>query len=512
MPRPHVSARPIDDFRRPEGIRPTQTTSVLQTAKPSLPASQPAVDSPRKWHRLGRKKQQNRPQLDGANRLDKKALRKRRLKIAGASCAALLLVGIFGYGYLKNIFAGGGGAAALQENVDPSKLRGEGDGRVNVLLMGRGGEGAEAPDLTDTMIVLSIDPINHEAGLISIPRDLYVTVPDAGAMKVNEVFYTGKSQILNNSANINDDVKKQANEKGYELTKSTVENVLGIPIHYRGMVDFNGFKKAIDTVGGLDVEVPKTVREDMLIDGQPFRLDVEKGQKHFEGREALAYARSRYTSEGGDFERAERQRLMIVALKDKVLSADTFTNPAKVAQLLDNFGNHVQTDFSLADTNRLKEIFQQIDSNKISSLDLVNPPHDYLTTTSLGGLSVVLPKAGADNYNDIHNYIRNTLRDGYLKNENANVMILNGTDRVGFATEKANELKSYGYNVGKVDNAPNGRNYTKTVLIDLRNGEKKYTRRYLEQRFGTIAVGNLPDSAIQAGPADFVIIVGNDTR
>jgi polyisoprenyl-teichoic acid--peptidoglycan teichoic acid transferase len=514
-PTPQVSARRIDDFKKPDGLRATQTSSVLHDTKRPNPASANNPDNEGgRFKKLpfGKKRKERRPQLDGVSRLDKKAQRKRRMKIAGASCAAILLLGIFGYGYLKNIFSGGGGAAALQENVDPSQLRGEGDGRVNVLLMGRAGEGGEAPDLTDTMIIVSIDPVNNEAGIVSIPRDLYVTVPDGGAMKINQVFYTGKSQILNNSSEINDDVKKRATENGYDLAKSTVEEVLGIPIHYRGMVDFTGFKKAIDTVGGLDVDVPKTVREQMLIDGQPYYLNVKKGEKHFDGHEALAYARSRYTSEKGDFDRSERQRLMIVALKDKILSADTFTNPAKVAQLLDNFGSHIQTDFSLSDTARLKEIFQQIDSNKISSIDLVNPPNDYLTTTIFGGLSVVLPKAGADNYNEIHSYIRNILRDGYLKNENANVMVLNGTDRVGLATEKADELKSYGYNIGTIDNAPNGRSYSRTILVDLTHGQKKYTKRYLEQRFGTIAVDSLPDNAIQSNSAEFVVILGSDTR
>lgn len=502
--RPH--GRLLDDFRRPEGVSPSRNTQLTTHERPTHQASE--QEPQKSW--LKRRKDPGSP-LDGAKRLDKKARRKKRLKIAGATSAAMLLLFAFGFGYLKNIFGGGGGAAALHENVDPSKLRGEGDGRVNILLMGRGGPGAEAPDLTDTIMVVSIDPINNEAGIVSIPRDLYVTVPDVGSMKINEVFYTGKSLILNNSPNPESgDVKRQANDKGYELAKATVENVLGIPIHYRSIIDYKGFKEAIDTVGGVEVNVPKAVKDNMRFDGQQYTLNVKPGQKHFDGFEALAYARSRYTSENGDFDRAERQRLIVTALKDKVLSTDTFTNPAKVAGLLNNFGSHVQTDFSLSDLNRLREIFGQVDSSKILSIGLVAPPNDYLTTATIGDLSVVLPKAGADNYSAIHKYIRNTLKDGFLKSENANIMILNGTDRVGLATEKAEELRSYGYNVGTVDNAPGGQRYAKTILVDLRDGYKKYTRRYLEQRFGTVAVSSLPDSSIQTGGADFVIILGSD--
>lgn len=509
-PHSQPGSRLLDDFKRPENITPTEKIGAEPVKR--RPSDHPQAPSTSRLKRLFGKKQQKKPTLDGANRMDKRELRKRRLKIAGVSCAALLLIGVLGFGYLRSIFGGGGGAAALHENVDPSKLRGEGDGRVNILLMGRGGPGSDGPDLTDTMMIVSIDPINNEAGIVSIPRDLYVTVPEFGAMKINQVFYTGKSYVLNNSNDINNDVKRRADEKGYDMAKSAVEDVIGIPIHYRSIIDYKGFKEAVDTVGGVDIDVPKRVYEKMRFDGQPYTLNVKPGQKHFDGFEALAYARSRYTSEGGDFERSERQRLIILALKDKVLSAGTFTNPAKVAGLLDNFGDHVKTDFSLSDLSRLQEIFSKVDSSKIESIDLVDPPHDYLTTSTVGDLSVVLPKAGADNYAKIHKYIRNTLKDGFLKSENANVMVLNGTDRVGLATDKAEELRSYGYNVGTVDNAPGGKKYASTILVDLRDGYKKYTRRYLEQRFGTIAVSGLPDSSIQTGGADFVIILGSDTR
>lgn len=504
------SPRGIDDFTRREGLSPAQSTRVMQSA-PSRTTKEPTQIIAHRSKLMPWKKIKKTPKLDGVDRYAKKAQRRKRLKMATSAFLILLLVGFAGYGYLRKIFGGGGGAAALEQNVDPSKLRGEGDGRVNILLMGRGGIGHDGADLTDTMIVVSIDPINKEAGIVSIPRDLYVTVPDAGAMKINSVFYTGKTQYLNNATDSSGDTQRKAEEKGFELAQNTVQEVLGIPIHYHGMVDFKGFKKAIDTVGGVDINVPTSVYENMLIDGQPYTLNVKKGQKHMEGYEALAYARSRHTSTNGDFDRSERQRLMIVALKDKILSAGTFSNPAKMAQLVDNFGDHVETDFSITDMSRLYELSKEIDSSKISSLNLVTPPNDFLTTSNIGGLSVVLPRAGADDYKEIHNYIRNTLKDGYIKNENANIMVLNGTQREGVATEKADELKSYGYNIGTVDNAPT-KNYANTIIVDLRGGQKKYTKRYLEQRFGITAVDGLPDKTIQPGNADFVIILGNDTR
>lgn len=507
---PSLQPRPFDDFRRPSFDQFEQPEAV-PTAEESAFARRPVSDEPRyerKWLFFKRKVESSR--LDGVSRLDRVALKKRRRKIAAGASAAALVLGIFGFIFLRSFFSQGG-AAAFDANVDPSKLRGEGDGRVNILLMGRGGPGADAPDLTDTMMVLSIDPINNEAGIVSIPRDLYITLPDQGSMKINQVFYTGKSQVLNNSYPINDDVKKKADEKGYELVKSSVESVLGIPIHYRGMIDYDGFKEAIDTVGGVDINVPAAVKEQMRFDGQDYLLDVKPGQKSFDGFEALAYARSRYTSQDGDFDRAERQRLILVALKDKILSSGTYSNPAKIAQLTDDFASNIKTDFGLADLNRLKDIFAKIDSGKIESLDLSSSPNELVTTSNIGGLSVVLPKEGPDAYGAIHKFIRNKLRDGYLKNENAQVMVLNGSGVDGLAKKKADELKSYGYNVGKVDTVAGTRTYNETVIVDMRGGQKKYTKRYLEQRFGVLSSSGLPDPAIQPETADFVIILGSDS-
>lgn len=506
------SGRQVGDFKTSDGFKPSLNQS-QSTSRDVVPTRRPKYETKRG---IFGKKVSKANKLDGIDPYEaKKAKRKKRLKIA--AIVLFIFLAIFGFLVakgiinLKKIFGGGGGAAALQENVDPSKLRGEGDGRVNIMLLGRGGEGHEGADLTDTIILMSIDPVAKEAALVSVPRDLYVTVPGAGSMKINSVFYTGKSTALSRSQSINEQTKKQAENEGFSLLEKTLQETLGVPIHYHAMVDFSGFKQAIDTVDGIDVNVPKelAVRERMWIDGKNYDLNVKAGDRHMYGFEALAFSRSRHTSKNGDFDRAERQRLVISATKSKILSLGTFSNPLKVASILDNFGNHVQTNFSAQDLMRLYELSKEIDNSKISSIGLADPPNDYLVTGTIGGLSVVIPKAGVGNYKDIQYYIRNTLKDGFLKQENASVMILNGTSRPGLASDKSYELKSYGYNVLDTSNAPT-LNYSKTILVDMRNGEKKYTKRYLEQRFSTNAVTSLPDQSIDSKQADFVIILGND--
>lgn len=505
------SAGSLDNFKKPEGFSGNSNKPIIEKAeRPQRRSFEPPKEQ-RKRRRFFRRKRH-----DGLTRRERwKALSRKQkaFRIFAVLVIIVLLITGFlfakGYLNLRKVLGGNGGAAALQKDVDPSKLKGEGDGRINILLMGRGGEGHEGADLTDTMILVSINPIDKEAALVSIPRDLYVKVPNQGSMKINAVFSTGKMSVLNKYSRVTGDVQKQADQAGYSLVESTVSNVLGVPVHYHAMVDFTGFKQAVDTVGGVDLNAPEAVREQMRIDGKNYLLDVKPGWQHMDGFKALAYSRSRHTSARGDFDRSERQRLLIVALKEKVFSLGTFSNPAKISQLSDNFGSHVQTNFSIQDLSRLYDLTKQINSNKFQSIGLVDPPHDYLTTSNVGGLSVVIPKAGVNNYKDIQSYIRNTLKDSFIKNENASIMVLNGTQVPGLATTKADELKSYGYNITNIANAPT-RTYTNTVIVDLRNGNKKYTKRYLEQRFKVTSTGSLPDKSINPGTADFVIILGTD--
>ncbi len=430
---------------------------------------------------------------------------------AGIAVLLVVMVGfLFGKGYLKlhQIFKGGAqGAAALEDNVDPSKLRGEGDGRVNILLLGKGGEGHDGPDLTDTILIASIDPVQKKAALLSIPRDLWVQPEgSSGHTKINAVYANAKYAALAKKQS-----KDDAEKAGLNAIEKEIQTDIGIPIHYHVMVDFNAFEQAINTVGGVDINVAasETVYE-VLYDestGKHYTLDVKQGQQHFDGQRALFYARSRHTSARGDFDRTERQRKIMLALKDKILSLGTFSNPAKISQLIDAFGNHVQANLSIQEVMRLYDIGKGIDSSSVASVGLADSPNNYVTTDNVNGISIVRPRAGIDDFSEIQSYIRNALKDGFIANENASIAIYNGTETPGLATRKAAELKSYGYNVITIADAPT-KTYQKTVLTDLRNGQKKYTKHYLEQRLGVTAVGSLPDTSINPGAADFVIILG----
>ena len=214
------------------------------------------------------------------------------------------------------------------QDVDPSLLKGEGDGRINIMVLGKGGaEQKDGPDLTDTIIIASIDPIAHEAALLSVPRDFWIKSPSGGQTKINQVYYDAKNKALNslpsNQRN-SDDAKDKSESAGVQAVEKVINDTLGIPVHYYSMIDFAGFKKAIDTVDGVDIDVNEdmAVQENMWINGR-YVLDVKPGKQHFDGMRALAFSRSRKTSSRGDFARSDRQRAVMVGFKDKALNTGT---------------------------------------------------------------------------------------------------------------------------------------------------------------------------------------------
>jgi polyisoprenyl-teichoic acid--peptidoglycan teichoic acid transferase len=419
---------------------------------------------------------------------------------------------VFSQSYLKlhKVFKGSAGtAAALKANVSPDLLKGEGSGRVNVLLMGRGGGNHDGPDLTDSMMLVSIDPVNHTSTLLSLPRDLWVNVPNQGVMKLNAAWETGEFKYLGKTAPGSTNPK--AISAGFSTVDQTITSVLGVDVDYNVLVDFQAFQQAVDTVGGVNVTVPTDlVDPTMAWQNGNNPVLATAGLHDFNGSQALMYVRSRETS--SDFARAARQRSVLLALKDKVETVGTLSNPVKLSGLLTTFGNNVQTDLSLSNANRLYSIVKDIKSSNTSSIDLDSQTPgatQYVTTGNLNGQSIVLPSAGLFQYSDIQQFVRGELKDPYILKEHAKVSILNGTSTPGQATALATQLKSYGYTVTSVGNTPTT-SWTHTILVDLSHGKDKYTRHYLEQRFNVTATTTLGDSSIPTNGADFVIIIGSD--
>jgi LCP family protein required for cell wall assembly len=414
--------------------------------------------------------------------------------------------GFLGYKFYttqKQVLSGGGHSPAVCDgNVPVNQLTKEGDGRVNILLLGIGSEGI----LTDTILIASLDPFTDKVDLLSVPRDLWVNIPGNGQEKINAAYSFG---IKNSSGKSNFEKKQD----GIKLVDSVLQNVTGVDIHYHAVFDFAAFKQIVDAVGGITVNVPETLYDPTIAWENHYNpVIATKGVQQFNGARALLYAKSRETS--SDFARNERQRLLLTAIKDKAFSLGTFSNPVKIVSLMNGLGRNVYSDF---DTQSIKCLYTQISevqSSNIKSLDLITPPHDLVTTGPYLGRSIVQPKAGFFDYTAIRQYVRSTFRDGLLAKENAPVAVYNATSGVGLATKTGNTLKTYGYNVTTVENSANQTNPSNTVVVDLSKGSNKYTRNYLERRFGVGAVNGIPSGLGITPPQGtaFVIIVGTDAN
>ena len=416
-----------------------------------------------------------------------------------AIIAVVVWVGATSYGaYKKIINKNNSGSAPFLEflnNVSPDKLKGEGDGRINILLLGNGGDNHPGGQLTDTILVASIDPNNKKIAMLSIPRDLYVEPGEKGeygGMKINQVYYTGEEN-------------KEATGGGPELMKATVSDVLDLPIHYYIKMDFSGFTNIVDELGGLDVTVANAISDpyypaEDMIGYEPFY--IEAGSQHLNGTVALKYARSRETT--SDFDRSARQQQLLIAIKDKTLSLGFLTNPSKITGVIDVLGDHLRTDIQLDEMQRLASILKDIDTSTIVSKVLDNSADGPLTSYDNGGYYLA-PKLGINNYTQIQQIAHEIFTDPYLQKENARLEVLNGTSQTGLGKEISDFLTSYGYNIVNLDKSD--KEYAHTTIYDYSGGKFPYTINYLKDRYNAEVIDQ---PTTKKSGVDITIIVGDD--
>jgi polyisoprenyl-teichoic acid--peptidoglycan teichoic acid transferase len=494
--------RPSSNYSRPD-VRPAQTpkTSGDSILHMSLPSS--SLGDGRRGNRNKKKKQKP---------TGWRAVRRWSLRSAGVLAALALLVGgfLFAKAYFSagQVFQGGGEAAALScsAEVEPSALKQEGDGRINILMMGEDNEAS----LTDSILVASIDPVNKKTAMVSIPRDLWVSSASAGSSKVNAVYPLAKQAALAEKP----DNERAAKKKAVEELQTVIEDVLGININYYVTVDVAGFERAVDIVGGVEMNVPEelAVSEHMWDDVRsvPYHLDVPAGQQKFDPQRALFFVRTRKTSTRGDFDRTERQRLFLNALAGKVLSAGTYTNPVRITKLMDAFKDNVVTNFSIDDAVCMAKNAQDLDTKNMLSVGLADDENPVVTTGWAENQSIVQPVAGIGVNDEIHQLVRKSFVDGYITRENAKIIVLNGSGVGGQATAVKDELKSYGYKVIRAGDAPS-QDFQSSTIVNLSGDSMRYTEHYLQNRFETQATDQLPEG-ISLNPnetADFVVILGS---
>ncbi len=258
----------------------------------------------------------------------------------------------------------------------------DGRERVNILLMGidqRAGE-SERAYRTDTMIVFTLDPMTMEAGILSIPRDTWVPIPgnfDQPNYRINQANFLGDAYDYPGG--------------GIALARKTVENFLGIPIHFVARINFTAFESFIDRIGGITIDVPEPIY-DPEYPTEDYGVEVfslPAGLQTMDGATALKYARTRH-SRNGDFDRARRQQQVILAVREKLKNPQTLALLiAGAPDMLRELGSSIKTDMTLDQMQQLAVLARNLERDKIKSEVLDQRYTEFATTPD--GSQVVVP-------------------------------------------------------------------------------------------------------------------------
>jgi LCP family protein required for cell wall assembly len=281
-------------------------------------------------------------------------------------------------------------------------LQSDGNGRTNVVFLGVGGKGHEGGDLTDSIILFSYDHSNHRVTMIPIPRDIWIP---SMAAKINTAYHYGN---------------ERGPGCGLTLMKSAVTEVTGVPVQYAVVLDFQGFEKIIDAVGGVDVAVENTFddysypiagKENAVPESARYEhIHFDAGLMHMDGVTALKFARSRHAEgdEGTDFARSKRQEKVILAFKDKLLSSHTLLSLSTLQNIFNSVRDSLDTDIGEVETGAFIHLFINLEQARatpipVSLTDLyVNPKN----SAPYQGQWVLIPKT---NIEDIHAYVAKEL-------------------------------------------------------------------------------------------------------
>ncbi len=269
-------------------------------------------------------------------------------------------------------------AVSIAPTPVPTTAAWEGTERVNILLMGIDRRPGEAfVSRTDSIMVISVDPVTDTMSMLSVPRDLYVLIPGYGEDRVNTAFVYGSR---------NDNYADYIG--GATLAMQTISYNLDIPIHHFLLVDFGAFTRTVDLLGGVDVNVPYTINDPLFPDmGYGYDpLYIDAGLQHFDGTTALKYARTRHADT--DFNRAARQQQLLLAARQKAISLGATDMLLKAPALYREIEQGIRTDMSLEQLIRLATTLSGMPKESIRNEVL---DHNYVTSyRTPGGASVLL--------------------------------------------------------------------------------------------------------------------------
>lgn len=453
-------------------------------------------------------------ELDGtaAQKVKKQGRLRRLLRWKRVMSAFLILIlaigGWLGFKFVYNAsktFHGG-----IFSVLTTTKLKGEDVGRVNILLAGNSSDdvGHDGGNLTDSIMIISINTKDNTAYMLSVPRDLWVDIPDNGHAKINEAYVDGQDEKFSENGYF---------PGGMGLLQKVIQDNFNINLNYYALIDYNALKEMVDAVGGIDFTVKSQDKRglyDPSIDWTTHGplVKLSNGIHHLNGQQALDLARARgdaYGSYGfpaADFDRTNNQRQELLALKSKVTSTGVLANPAKLSSLMDAIGGNIKTNFSLGEVHRLYDIGKKISDPKSVGLNNVNGKNLLMSYASPNGQSALAPAAGVDDFSDIQQLIKQLTSSNPVVREGANVVVLNATDTSGIAAKARTTLRSKGLDVTATGDAL--ANQATTSIIDVSGGKLPATKKLLITLYGNIFTTTNP--YVNIYDADFIVIIGQD--
>lgn len=388
----------------------------------------------------------------------------------------------------------------MQPSDGPAPQPWNGASRVTALVMGldlRDWEAGEGPPRTDTMILFTVDPLTHTAGMLNIPRDLWVNIPGFGYGKINTAYPLGEGSRLPGG--------------GPGLAMKTVEEFLGVPIQFYAQIDFFAFERFIDQIDGIEIDVPAEITIDPI--GPDNTVTLQPGVQRLYGPEALAYARARYT-EGGDFDRAQRQQQVIFGIRNRALKARVL--PSLIARsptLYQELASGVHTNLTLEQAIQLAWLAEQIQPENIRR-GVISPPEQVTLLKSPDGLDILKPITDKIRRLRDEIFAENGLASPVSANaqpvelmqaEGAHIAVLNGTFAEGLASRTSDYFTSIGANVITTGDA--GQLYNSTTLIDYTGNP--YTLKYFMELMG-VQPGNIQSQYNPDSELDVAVILGTD--
>jgi LCP family protein required for cell wall assembly len=391
-------------------------------------------------------------------------------------------------------------ATPLQSGNVPPPVNWDGKSQVTMLLLGvdyRDWLPGNGPPLTDTIILATIDPQGQTAAMLSIPRDLWVEVPGYGYNKINQAYQLGEANA--------------EPEGGAGLAMDTLENFFDISIQYYAMVDFNTFVRLVDEIKGVKINVPEAIKVDPLGGKDPIIL--QPGIQTLPGDIALAYVRNRDTA-GSDFDRIQRQQQVILAIRKRVISFEMIPFLIeKAPQLYKELSSGVKSNLSLQQAVQLIWLVSQIPEENINNIHIRH--EQVINAISWNGMAILQPipeemlklrdSLFQNDPVSSSEIVLTMAPSDRMKDENAAVMVRNGTFTPGLAAQTREYLMNKDITVSEIANADQA--YAHTTIIDYTGNP--YTIEYLTDLLhippGKIYQRFEPDS-----PVDITIILGED--